>query len=215
MNLRKVLKRDYVQTAVIVIVAILAVLIFWYSLTIVFRTENPILAVASGSMEPVLDENSNGIRIIPKSENDVHIGDIVTFQRGEDLIIFGDGNQSRDFTYIKDVVNANLLAAKHDVSGEIINIACGSPIKLKELAKLILKITGKDYLKITFTEPRRGDIVHSFGDISKALKLLRFAFILSDSPALGLPAVLAPFSPNLIVFILSPSLATTMCDFLG
>ena len=48
----------------------------------------------------------------------------------------------------------------------------------------------------------------------RALKLLRLAFILADSPALGLPAVDAPFSPKRIVLILSPSFATTMCDFL-
>ncbi|MBD3338484.1 MAG: SDR family NAD(P)-dependent oxidoreductase [Candidatus Lokiarchaeota archaeon] len=94
--------------------------------------------------------------------------------RNEDLIIFGDGEQSRDFTYIKDVIEGNLLAAKKNASGEIINLACGSPIKLTELAKLMLKLTGKEHLKITYTDPRPGDIVHSFGDISKAKKLLGF-----------------------------------------
>jgi len=94
--------------------------------------------------------------------------------RNEDLIIFGDGTNSRDFTYIKDVVKANLLAAQKDVSGEIINIGANSPITLTELAKLMLTLTNKEDLKITYTDPRPGDILHSYADISKAKKLLGF-----------------------------------------
>lgn len=92
----------------------------------------------------------------------------------KELIIFGDGEQSRDFTYVNDVVQANLLAAEHDISGEIINIGAGSPIKLNDLAKLMLKITNKEELKIIHTDPRPGDILHSYADISKAKKLLGF-----------------------------------------
>ncbi|MFX1426042.1 MAG: SDR family oxidoreductase [Promethearchaeota archaeon] len=92
----------------------------------------------------------------------------------KDLIIFGDGEQSRDFTYVKDVVRANLLAAEHDISGEIINLGSGSPIKLKDLARLMLKITNKEDLKITYADPRPGDIIHSYADITKANKLLKF-----------------------------------------
>ena len=92
----------------------------------------------------------------------------------KDLIIFGDGEQSRDFTYINDVIQANLLATEHMASGEIINIGAGSPIKLTDLANLVLKITNKIDLKIVYTDPRPGDIVHSYADISKAKKLIRF-----------------------------------------
>ncbi len=94
--------------------------------------------------------------------------------RNEDLIINGDGKISRDFTYIKDVIQANLLAAKHNVPGDIFNIGAGSPISLTELANTILKITNKVNLKINYTEQRVGDIIHSFADISKAKKLLKF-----------------------------------------
>lgn len=94
--------------------------------------------------------------------------------RNEDLIIYGDGEQSRDFTYVKDVIQGNLLVAEHDIPGEIINIACGNPITLTDLAKLILKLTGKENLRIQYIDPRPGDIKHSFGDISKANKLLGF-----------------------------------------
>ena len=92
----------------------------------------------------------------------------------KEIIIFGDGEQSRDFTYVKDVVQANLLAAEYDISGEIINLGAASPIKLNDLAKLMLKITNKEELKIIHTDPRPGDILHSYADISKAKKLLGF-----------------------------------------
>ena len=94
--------------------------------------------------------------------------------RNEDLIIFGDGQNSRDFTYIKDIVRANLLAAEFDKSGEIFNIGANSPIKLIDLAKLMLKITNKENLNIVYSEPRPGDILHSYADISKAKELLKF-----------------------------------------
>ncbi|KKN51250.1 hypothetical protein LCGC14_0624500 [marine sediment metagenome] len=94
--------------------------------------------------------------------------------KNKDLIIFGDGEQSRDFTYINDVVQANLLAMENNASGEIINIGAGSPIKLTDLAKLALKITNKKELKIIYADPRPGDILHSFADISKAKKLIKF-----------------------------------------
>ncbi|MBD3196707.1 MAG: SDR family NAD(P)-dependent oxidoreductase [Candidatus Lokiarchaeota archaeon] len=94
--------------------------------------------------------------------------------RDENLTIFGDGKNSRDFTYIKDVVQANLLAAKSDSPGEIINIGAGNPISLNDLADLMLKITNKRNLKINHTDPRPGDIIHSFADISKAKRLLGF-----------------------------------------
>ena len=68
----------------------------------------------------------------------IWLGNII---RNEDLTIFGDGTNSRDFTYIKDVILDNLLVAKQNVSDEIFNIGAGSPISLADLAKLILKIT--------------------------------------------------------------------------
>jgi len=94
--------------------------------------------------------------------------------RDEELLIFGDGEQSRDFTYIKDVLQANLLAAEHNAPGEILNVGAGSPITLTDLAKLILKITNKANLKIKYTDPRAGDIKHSYADISKARELIKF-----------------------------------------
>ncbi|MFX0156144.1 MAG: GDP-mannose 4,6-dehydratase [Candidatus Hodarchaeota archaeon] len=94
--------------------------------------------------------------------------------RNEDLIIFGDGKNIRDFTYVKDVVQANLLAAQNDIGGEILNIACGSPITLTDLAKLMLKLANKENLKIKYADPRPGDILHSYGDVSKAKQIIGF-----------------------------------------
>lgn len=94
--------------------------------------------------------------------------------RNEDLIIFGNGQNSRDFTYIKDVINTNILAAKYDNPGEVFNIGANSPIKLIDLAKLMLKITNKENLNIIHSDPRPGDILHSYADISKAKELLKF-----------------------------------------
>ena len=101
----------------------------------------------------------------------IWLGNII---RNEDLILFGDGKISRDFTYIKDVIQANLLAAEYNAAGEIINIGAGSPITLTDLATLMLKIVKKENLKIIYSDPRPGDILHSYADISKALELIHF-----------------------------------------
>ncbi|MEJ2293975.1 MAG: GDP-mannose 4,6-dehydratase [Candidatus Lokiarchaeota archaeon] len=95
-------------------------------------------------------------------------------ERNEPLIIFGDGKNSRDFTYIKDVVEGNLLAAEKSIPGEILNIGAGSPISLNDLSALMLKVTNKQHLSIKHTDPRPGDILHSFADISKVKKMLGF-----------------------------------------
>jgi len=94
--------------------------------------------------------------------------------RDEDIIVFGDGKNSRDFTYVKDVIQANLLALEKDVSGQVFNIGASFPITLTELANLMLKITKKQNLKIIYTDPRPGDISNSYADISKAKELLNF-----------------------------------------
>ncbi|TFF88032.1 MAG: SDR family oxidoreductase [Promethearchaeota archaeon] len=96
-------------------------------------------------------------------------------QRNEPLLIFGDGTNSRDFTYVKDVVEGNLLAAEKNISGEIFNIGAGAPISLNDLAALLLQLTNKRDLSVKHTDPRPGDILHSYADISKAQKLLGFA----------------------------------------
>jgi UDP-glucose 4-epimerase len=85
---------------------------------------------------------------------------------GNSLTIYGDGDQTRDLTYVKDVVRANMLAAESKATG-VFNIATGSRISINELAKLIIKISGKAST-IVYTPPRPGDIRHSLADISRA-----------------------------------------------
>jgi len=84
---------------------------------------------------------------------------------GEPLIIFGDGEQTRDFTFVKDVVGANILAAECDACGTF-NVAQGDRITLNDLAELIAGITG-NRSEIIHEKPRLGDIKHSLADISK------------------------------------------------
>ena len=95
--------------------------------------------------------------------------------RREPLNIFGDGTQSRDFTFVKDVVGANILAVNEPKAiGETFNIGAGSPITLNDLAKTMLDVTGHTELQIHHQNPRPGDILHSFGDITKARKYLKY-----------------------------------------
>ncbi|MHC1590834.1 MAG: SDR family oxidoreductase [Candidatus Helarchaeales archaeon] len=89
-------------------------------------------------------------------------------------IIYGDGTQSRDFTYVKDVVDQNILAAEKTAAiGEIFNSGTGSRTTISELAEIMLKLTGSS-LKPIHEQPRPGDIKHSLADISKARKKLGY-----------------------------------------
>jgi len=86
--------------------------------------------------------------------------------KDEPPIIFGDGEQTRDFTFVKDAVEANILAAESDATG-VFNIGTGKRVSINELARLLTKLTDKD-IKPIHREPRTGDIRHSLADISRA-----------------------------------------------
>ncbi|OQX84436.1 MAG: LPS biosynthesis protein WbpP [Candidatus Latescibacteria bacterium 4484_7] len=88
--------------------------------------------------------------------------------------IFGDGEQSRDFTFVSNVVKANLLAAESEnAMGQTINVACGDRYTLNELYAILKKLTGKDVDPI-FADPRPGDVKHSQADINLAEKLIDY-----------------------------------------
>jgi UDP-glucose 4-epimerase len=90
---------------------------------------------------------------------------------GEPLVIFGDGKQTRDFIYVKDVVKANLLVAEsRKANGRVFNVATGKQTSVLELAMKIIEITGATS-SIIFDKPRPGDIRHSLADISEIRKL--------------------------------------------
>jgi UDP-glucose 4-epimerase len=94
--------------------------------------------------------------------------------QGRRPIIYGDGLQSRDFTYVHNVVEANLLACKvPGVGGQVFNIACGDRITVNSMLQQINGITGRDISPI-YAETRAGDIKHSQADITRAKEHLGY-----------------------------------------
>jgi nucleoside-diphosphate-sugar epimerase len=88
--------------------------------------------------------------------------------------VFGDGLQSRDFTYIDNVVEANLLAARAEhTAGDVVNIACAQAVTVNETIEIINAAVGKN-IKPIYKDSRPGDVKHSLADISKAEKLIGF-----------------------------------------
>ncbi len=99
---------------------------------------------------------------------------INTMLQGERPTIFGDGWQSRDFTYVDNVVQGNLLACRAPAAvGETINLAAGGRVVINDLVAQLNDILGSDLAPI-HAAPRPGDILHSQADISKARQLLGF-----------------------------------------
>ena len=115
-------------------------------------------------------QNPNGAyaAVIPKF--------IKMLLNGERPVINGDGRQSRDFTYIENVIEANLKAclAPHEAAGQAFNIAYGGREYLIDIYYSLTNALGKDVEPI-FGPERRGDIKHSNADISKAKKMLGYA----------------------------------------
>ncbi len=94
--------------------------------------------------------------------------------RGDPLRIFGEGDQTRDFVYVGDVVEANLRAATAaGVAGAVLNVASGRRTSIGELAQLIGECVDRE-LVIQHAAPRKGDILHSWADVSRARELLDY-----------------------------------------
>jgi nucleoside-diphosphate-sugar epimerase len=99
---------------------------------------------------------------------------VTAILKDEPPTIYGDGEQSRDFTYIDNVVGANLLAARaNQTKGEVINIACGQAVTVNEIIDMINELLGKN-VKPIYTAPRPGDVKHSLADITAAQNLIGF-----------------------------------------
>jgi nucleoside-diphosphate-sugar epimerase len=93
---------------------------------------------------------------------------ITNMLRGDRPVIFGDGEQSRDFTFVSNVVAANLQACRSPKAvGHVYNVACGTRITLKEVVRVLNRILGTN-LDPVFEPPRAGDIKHSMADIQRA-----------------------------------------------
>lgn len=119
--------------------------------------------------------NVYGPRQDPASEYAAVIPKFITsVMNGQSPVIYGDGEQTRDFTYIDDVIQANILAAESKATG-VFNAAGGRRITINELATTVMRIH-KTKLDIVYKESRPGDIKHSLADSSKAKNA--FGFIL-------------------------------------
>lgn len=112
------------------------------------------------------DPNSQYSAAIPKF--------ITAILNGDRPTVYGDGEQSRDFTYVQNVVEANLLACEAEgVAGETFNIACGESITINQLIQKINEIFGK-HVQSKYLEAREGDVKHSLADIGNAKKFLSY-----------------------------------------
>jgi len=107
---------------------------------------------------PHQDPESQYAAIIPKF--------IKSMLKGESPLIYGDGEQSRDFTYVRKAVDANILACKSNKTG-IFNVGCGRSYSINELVELLNKIL-ETQIEPSYTDPRPGDVKHSLADIEKA-----------------------------------------------
>lgn len=119
--------------------------------------------------------NVFGPRQDPKSEYSAVIPRFIDAAlRAEPFVIHGDGTQSRDFTYIDNVVDANLLAAESpEASGETFNVGQNRAVTLLDVVDLLRKFIGPD-LGWSHTEARAGDVKHSLADIAKAERMLGY-----------------------------------------
>ncbi len=96
-------------------------------------------------------------------------------RQGKPPIIYGDGEQTRDFVYVKDVVEACMQALNsQDCVGEVVNIGTGKPTTINELAKVLMRMFGETGVKPEYAPVRAGDIQDSYADISKAEEVLGY-----------------------------------------
>jgi len=115
---------------------------------------------------PYQDPDSEYSAVIPKF--------ITLMAAGKNPVIFGDGLQSRDFTYIDNVVHGNLLAAKSKkAAGTIMNLSCGATYSVKKLLQELNSIMGTKS-RAQFKAPRSGEVRHSYANISLAKKTLQY-----------------------------------------
>ena len=116
---------------------------------------------------PRQDPHSMYSSVIPKFINEIKCGN--------NPVIFGDGEQTRDFTFVSNVIQANLLACKStEAVGEIINIGCGTQTSINNLVNLLSKVMGIDVAP-EYAEPRIGEVRFSLADISKAKRCLGYS----------------------------------------
>ena len=139
--------------------------------------------------------NVFGPRQDPKSQYAAAIPAFITaILRDEAPLVYGDGEQTRDFTHIDNVVHANMLAARADeTQGEVMNAACGERITINEVIAEINRVLGKQ-VKSKHVDERAGDIKHSWADIGLAERLIGFKPLVSFAE--GLRSVIDWYKEN-------------------
>lgn len=112
----------------------------------------------------------------PMSQYSAFIPKVFSSVKNKNFItIFGDGNQTRDFTYVSNVVHANILSLKapEEAFGEVFNVACGERISVNELVEYVSTITGYKIEK-KYLPPRAGDVRDSMADIEKIKRIMKY-----------------------------------------
>ncbi len=113
-----------------------------------------------------------------KGQNPAYAGVLSKFleniSSGKPPIIYGDGTQTRDFVFVDDIAEANLLAMNNDSSGKFINIGTGIKTSVMELAEMIIKISNKN-IKSIYVDAKDGDIRNSQADITLSHELLKWS----------------------------------------
>jgi len=92
---------------------------------------------------------------------------------GEEIVVYGDGEQTRDFTYVGDIVEANILAAEYEKSGGVFNIGGGNRISINRVIELLEELTGLK-ARVKYVETQKGDVRDTYADISLAKEELGF-----------------------------------------
>jgi len=129
---------------------------------------------------PRQDPNSQYAAVIPLF--------VSALLNGDSPVIYGDGTQSRDFTYVQNVVHANLLAMKtEETHGEAVNIACGEATTINELLSSLCKQCG-EHIEAIYAESRPGDVKHSLADFTAAHELLGYSPSMTFSDGIRLTA---------------------------
>jgi UDP-glucose 4-epimerase len=89
------------------------------------------------------------------------------------ICVFGDGNQTRDFTYVSDIVEANIRSAAVGPAGSVMNIAGGSRVTVRSVIELLGEISNLP-VQVTFEQKQHGDVRDTFADISNAIELIGY-----------------------------------------
>jgi UDP-glucose 4-epimerase len=93
--------------------------------------------------------------------------------KDEEIVLYGDGEQTRDFTFVSDIIDANLLAAQSTVAGETINIGGGSQTSLLEVISHLRNVSQRN-IKVKRSDAQKGDVRHTLADITKARELIGY-----------------------------------------